>query len=261
MQGVLAMNEKPRYVLFDLDETIYPPTAGLLIAISERFTQYMIARLGYSRDMADGLRKEYEHKYGSTTRGILLHHKVDPSELLAFVHDVPIYDFLSQDKDLDCLLDCIHARKCIFTNGTREYARKVLKALDVEHHFYKIFDIRSSGYCGKPDITAYLQVCTALRANGRAIMLLDDSLVNTALAKRLGWQTVWLHHGNDHDDSYPRWRSHEKEPDFIIHDLWEMGWVFHQVGVLNKSQHILWDRCLASCNLGEMHAGREHRGG
>jgi len=79
-----------RYALFDLDDTLYPPAAGLMKALGQRMTRYMVERLNMSQETAEILRKLYNRQYGSTTRGVVLHHGVDVVEFLAFAHDLPV---------------------------------------------------------------------------------------------------------------------------------------------------------------------------
>ena len=50
--------ENGAYVLFDLDDTLYPAGAGLMQEISARITGYVADRLRISRDAADALRRE-----------------------------------------------------------------------------------------------------------------------------------------------------------------------------------------------------------
>lgn len=44
------------YALFDLDDTLYPPAAGLMEALSQRFTQCMAEELNISLEQTEALR-------------------------------------------------------------------------------------------------------------------------------------------------------------------------------------------------------------
>ena len=127
------------YVLFDLDDTLYPPAAGLMLALSRRMTRYMVEQLGLNRNKANLLRRQYNQKYGSTTRGLALHHDVDLKHFLQYAHDLPIEKYLKQDRDLECLLNCILVKRGIFTNAPQFYTEKVLEVLGIKTCFSEIF--------------------------------------------------------------------------------------------------------------------------
>ena len=77
-------------LFFDLDDTLYPNNTGLWEAIRERMALYMSERLGLPREQVQTLRKTYFQTYGTTLRGLQLHHEVDVDDYLAFVHDLPL---------------------------------------------------------------------------------------------------------------------------------------------------------------------------
>ncbi|MGR3755929.1 MAG: pyrimidine 5'-nucleotidase, partial [Tranquillimonas sp.] len=55
-----------RHWVFDLDNTLYPPSARLFDQIEERMTQWVMRELGIARDAADRLRRDYWHRNGTT---------------------------------------------------------------------------------------------------------------------------------------------------------------------------------------------------
>ena len=62
-----------RYILFDMDETLYPKETGLMDAVSKRISRYMELRLGVDPSQIEGLRAEYYRRYGTTMRLSLIH--------------------------------------------------------------------------------------------------------------------------------------------------------------------------------------------
>ncbi|MFQ6058912.1 MAG: pyrimidine 5'-nucleotidase [Anaerolineae bacterium] len=241
-------------VLFDLDDTLYPAGAGLMAAISDRITAYMVEYLGMARDQAEQTRHDYYRRYGSSTRGLVLHHAIDLPRYLSYVHDIPVEAYLAPDPDLDCLLACIEAPKGLFTNAPSDYAHRVLRALGVMHRFGWVFDIEFGGYRGKPDPSVYRRVARTLHADGDGVrsaerievVMLDDALPNLVPARELGWTTVWV--GGDSAQT-------DGVADFVVGDLLAVGSVFHELGLLNADHHALWARCLGACRLGK--GGRE----
>jgi putative hydrolase of the HAD superfamily len=87
-------------LFFDLDDTLYPHTAGLWEAIRLRMDRYMVERLGLAEEAVAPLRTYYLETYGTTLRGLQNHFHVNTQEFLAFVHDLPL-DYLQPNPALN----------------------------------------------------------------------------------------------------------------------------------------------------------------
>ena len=90
-------------ILFDLDNTLYPKSAGLFELVVERIRGYMETQMGFEKSLAQALRHEYIRKYGSTMRGLMVHHNLNPDHFLEYVHDVGVEQRLSPNPALACL--------------------------------------------------------------------------------------------------------------------------------------------------------------
>ena len=86
-------------IFFDLDDTLYPSSSGLWPAIKERMNSYMDERMHIPRDEIPRLREKYFREYGTTLRGLQANHKVDVQDYLAYVHDLPLKDYLHPESD------------------------------------------------------------------------------------------------------------------------------------------------------------------
>ena len=64
-----------RAVLFDLDNTIYPASNGLMLSIDQRIGEFVQRLLGLDEDEALRLRRHYYAEYGTTLRGLQHHHQ------------------------------------------------------------------------------------------------------------------------------------------------------------------------------------------
>ncbi|HXF85824.1 MAG TPA: hypothetical protein VNK49_10600 [Anaerolineales bacterium] len=84
-------------IFFDLDDTLYPASTGLWEALKERMSLYMRERVGIPENEVPILREQYFKMYGTTLRGLQIRHGVDAEDYLAFVHDVPVEDYLKPD--------------------------------------------------------------------------------------------------------------------------------------------------------------------
>ena len=183
---------RPLHWLFDLDDTLYPASCGLFRLVSVRITQTIARLLDLDPDRARALQRQYWLRYGTSLRGLILEHGLDPEPFLAFVHDVPVEEHLQVDPALRSMLEGLPGRRHIFTNGPREHATRVLRALGIDDLFESVFDIRHSAFVPKPDAEAFQRVLDALETQGSDCILVDDAPPNLETARALGMQTIWV---------------------------------------------------------------------
>ena len=188
-------------VLFDLDNTIYPASSGVMKGIDVRITEYVQNLLGLEIEQAQELRGHYYRTYGTTLSGLQRHHAVDAEHYLGHVHDLAVESFLTSDAELDQLLSELTATKAIFTNSPAEYARRVLRAMGIERHFEHVFDIRFHVFQPKPDPTAYQRVLGALDVVGAEVAFLEDTPCNLRPARALGMTTILIGEGSQQDEA------------------------------------------------------------
>lgn len=179
--------------VFDLDNTLYPATTNLFAQIDGRMKAYIAKLLDMPVDEAFKLQKQYFHKYGTSLRGLTLHHDIDPDAFLDYVHDID-HSVLDADPRLDALLAALPGRKLIYTNGSAYHAESVVKRLGVAQHFADIFDIRASAYIPKPDPAAYATMIAKHAVTPAKAVMFEDSHKNLAPAAALGMKTVWVRH-------------------------------------------------------------------
>lgn len=213
-----------KHLLFDLDETLYPTRSGLMAEIGNLMSRYMEEQLSMPPTEVASLRKQYYQTYGTTTRGLQLHHGVDPEEYLAYVHNIPLEDYIGPNEELDRVLAEIEAQKAVFTNASAEHALRVLAILGIERHFSRIIDVRATGYVGKPDPEAYQRALTLSGAAGDECLLLDDQVRNLRPAKELGMTTVLV----SEDGAGPR-QNRAADVDFVIAEVTEIGEVMQSL--------------------------------
>jgi putative hydrolase of the HAD superfamily len=178
-------------LFFDLDDTLYAGSTGLWPAIRDRMGLYMVERLGMPAEAVPDLRRRYYETYGTTLRGLQRHHRVDPDDYMAYVHDLPLEDYLQPDPDLRRLLESLPQPKWVFTNADSAHARRVLAVLGLPGLFAGIVDVPSLAYACKPEPEAYLGAMRlAGESDPRRCVMLDDSPRNLAPARALGFTTV-----------------------------------------------------------------------
>jgi putative hydrolase of the HAD superfamily len=178
-------------LLIDLDDTLYPASIGLWSLIRQRIDLYMYERLNIPWDSIPELRHRLFREYGTTLRGLQATIGLDAQDYLAFVHAVPVEEYLHPDPELKRILLRCPQSKVIFTNADKGHALRVLRALQIADQFDQIIDILAvAPYC-KPMPEAY---SAALRLAGVAnpcdCLVFDDSTPNLAAARLLGCSTV-----------------------------------------------------------------------
>jgi len=178
-------------LLIDLDDTLYPASSGLWDAIRDRMNEYMDKRLHIPCDQIPLLRRDYLDRYGTTLRGLQIHHQVDAEDFLAYVHDLPLEEYLDPDPDLRLLLLSLPQRKWIFTNADVHHARRVLHRLGAHDCFDGIIDIHAREFACKPDAEAYLRTLALVdEKDPERCIVFDDTLRNLIPAHKIGFYTV-----------------------------------------------------------------------
>jgi len=180
-----------RTLFLDLDDTLYPPDSGVWEAISSRILGFMIERLSFSEARAQAVRKQYVERYGTTLKGLMLDHAVDPQEYMLFVHDVPIRRMIRRDRQLSRMLKSLPQAKWVLTNADRAHAGRVLEALGIDSDLEGVIDFFDLAPHSKPETEAYLRAMQIARAPSAAqCVLVDDQPRNLAGAQRLGMTVV-----------------------------------------------------------------------
>ena len=179
-----------KYILFDLDDTLYPREAGVMEALIERIHLFMIQKLNIPRDDIPTKRLYYRQHYGTALRGLMIEYGIEPSEFLEFVHAIDPTDFFGASPPLARMLGTISLPKVIFTNADSAHCERVLNTLQVRQYFEQIFDIRAVNYISKPDPIAYRHVLSVLGVSGHECVMVEDSPRNLIPAKDLGMTTI-----------------------------------------------------------------------
>ena len=178
--------------IIDLDNTLYAAESGVFARMDKRMTAFVANELGVDEEEADRLRVKYWREYGTTLRGMMLHHGMDPEPFLHDVHDVDAHEILEPDPALDAALGRLPGRKVIHTNGIREHAERILEALGIAHHFERIYDIRFNDYIPKPSRETLARLIEDEGARPERTLVVDDMEDNLQVASELGCKTVWI---------------------------------------------------------------------
>ncbi len=178
-------------LFFDLDDTLYPASTGLWHAIKDRMNMFMRDRLCIPEADIPTLREQYFIRYGTTLRGLQEHHQVDTTDYLAYVHDLPLQDFLIPNPVLRNVLASLPIRKLIFTNADVPHARRVLAALKLDDLFDTIVDVNAvAPYCKPMPESFAIAMDLADEPDPRKCVMIDDLPRTTRAALEIGMASL-----------------------------------------------------------------------
>ena len=209
-----------RTILFDLDDTVYPRSTGIMGEIRRLILDFVQTRLDLPEEEADALRERYLQTYGTTMRGLQVNHQIDPDDYLHHVHEIPLHEYLRSNPELDAILAAAPQEMVIFTNASREHAERVLDVLGIRQHFSRIVDVRDMEYESKPRPSAYVRICELLGVEPEACMLVEANARNLYPAKEIGMSTVLVGDGS---------RSQDRCVDYAIDRIEQLGSVLAEI--------------------------------
>ncbi|MEM8825350.1 MAG: pyrimidine 5'-nucleotidase [Pseudomonadota bacterium] len=201
--------------LFDMDNTLYPADVDLFRHIDERMGAFIAAELSVDRTEARVIQKDFFHRHGTTLRGLMDEHGVEPGRFLDFVHDIDM-SALAHDARVADNIARLPGRKLVFTNGDVDYAARVLKRLGLETHFDAVHDIHAMAYRPKPEAAVYDDLVTRFDIRPERAVFVEDMARNLAPAKRLGMTTVWIDNGSESG-------NYEADMNMIDHVITDLG--------------------------------------
>jgi putative hydrolase of the HAD superfamily len=186
--------------IFDLDNTLYPATCSVYPEVEQRMNEFIMAELKLEFDAAQALRKEFFARHGTTLRGLMLDHGIEPQRFLDYVHELDLSP-VPRDARLAAALAALPGRKLIFTNATVRHAERVLGHLGIHQSFCGIHDIEACNYVPKPDPSGYRVLLERHGIDATRAAMVEDIAKNLVPAAALGMTTVWLKGGPHADEA------------------------------------------------------------
>ncbi len=183
------------FLLFDLDNTLYPPSSGVLQDMNRRIGKFCADYFGVDVSVADDMRRDKHMIYGTTLQWLRVCHGLkDPEPYIRAIHPVNIDAYVQADPDLRSFISGIPADYVLFTNSPMEHARRTLKALNLDDLFPRIWDLRRMGYRGKPHRESYERILGDLGLRADEAILIDDNEANISGFKSLGGRVLPVGH-------------------------------------------------------------------
>ncbi|HZT25709.1 MAG TPA: pyrimidine 5'-nucleotidase [Pseudolabrys sp.] len=175
--------------VFDLDNTLYPHHLNLWQQVDDRIRAYIANFLQVPHEQAFRIQKDYYRRYGTTMRGLMAEHGLQPDDYLEFVHQID-HSPLTPNPALGAALEKLPGRKLILTNGTRAHADAVMKRLAVHDHFEGVFDIVAAELEPKPAPKIYARFLERHAVDPRRAAMFEDLARNLEVPHALGMVTV-----------------------------------------------------------------------
>ncbi len=202
-----------RYLILDLDNTLYPQCSGMLQMIDRRIDQFIAATTAIPTERIPEVRQEYLCEYGTTIGGLVMHHRIDPADYFAFAYDIDVTQFVKPDSELAAVLQKLALAEIVFSNSPLEYVERVLAVLGIRQIINKVYDIHFSRLVGKPNLSSYQRVLSDLRAEGDECIFVDDVAANLSGAAAAGMTPVLMRtvhvHGHGPGDGWAVSRIHD----------------------------------------------------
>ena len=185
-----------RIWIFDLDDTLHHATPHIFPRMNAAMTRYVARHVGVDEARANELRVQYWRRYGATLLGLMRHHGVDPHHFLHHTHQFPdLHRLVIGHPALRGVLLRLPGRKIVFSNSPERYCRAVLRVLGIVDLFEGIFTIEHTRFRPKPDRLGFLRMLRRHGLHPPHCVMVEDSLENLLMARRLGMATVLVRPG------------------------------------------------------------------
>jgi len=186
-----SLNDKIDTWIFDLDNTLYSADSGIFQQVHDLMGKFVSKHLNVERKKAKEIQRKYYKQHGTTLRGMMDNHGVDPEYFLQEVHKLD-YSIVDSNKKLNEELKKLKGRKIVYTNANLQHALDVLDRIELSNFFDYIFDIKMANYIPKPDLQPYKQIIKDFNLNPSTSAMFDDIAKNLVPAKKVGFTSIWI---------------------------------------------------------------------
>ena len=213
---MLKLTDKIDTWIFDLDNTLYSADSGIFQQVHELMGNFIQQHLNVDIEKAKEIQKKYYKEHGTTLRGLMDNHNVDPDYFLEKVHNLD-YSIVGANSKLNKQLKKLNGKKIIYTNANMQHVSSVLEKIELRNYFDHIFDIKMANYIPKPEIKPYEQIIKKFDLSPKKCAMFDDIAKNLVPAKKVDFTSIWVDAGyeNFSDDI----QSSKKYLDFKTKDL------------------------------------------
>ena len=212
----MKFKEKINTWIFDLDNTLYSADSGIFQQVHRLMGEFISKNLNMDMPEAKKLQSKYYKQHGTTLRGLMDNHGIDPDHFLDEVHRLD-YSIVGSNKILNEELHKLQGKKIIYTNANKKHVIDVLDRINLTNFFDEIFDIKMANYIPKPELKPYEQIIDLFNIEPKSSAMFDDIAKNLVPAKKVNFTSVWIDAGyeNFSDDI----KASKEYLDFSTRDL------------------------------------------
>ena len=181
------------YLLFDLDNTLYPESSGFMTEVDRRMSLFVAEFVGVSPEEAKRLRRERGRAYGTTLEWLREEHGfTDAERYFETVHPEDVASWVPLDGKLAPLLRDLGIPMSVLTNSPMEHALRVLRHLGVHEMFEHVFDLRFNENLGKPAESTFRKVLERLGRRPERMLFIDDRSEYLEPFRRMGGRVLLI---------------------------------------------------------------------
>ena len=191
---MINLKKKINTWIFDLDNTLYSADSGIFQQVHDLMGKFVSSHLNIDIEDAKIIQKNYYKQHGTTLRGMMDNHGVDPDFFLEEVHKLD-YSIVGPNQNLNDELYKLEGRKIIYTNANKQHVLDVLEKINLTNFFDEIYDIKMANYIPKPEISPYEKIIDLFDIEANKSAMFDDIAKNLVPAKKVGFTPVWVDAG------------------------------------------------------------------
>jgi putative hydrolase of the HAD superfamily len=183
------------YLLFDIDDTLYPASCGLGEEMSRRMSRFVAEYLRLDMETAAAMRAEARLRHGTTLQWLRLEHgMLDVDPYMAAVHPSDLSPWITDEHATEVrdVLKQIDLPASVLTNGPKEHALRVIDRLGLDGRFDRVFDLRGNNLEGKPARSAYTRAARTLGLRFESTLFVDDMVQYLLPFRDLGGMVVHM---------------------------------------------------------------------
>jgi putative hydrolase of the HAD superfamily len=182
-----------RVWIFDLDNTLHDASVRIFPAMHEQINAFLQREFSVDEAGANRMRREFWLRYGTTLKGLMRHHGIEPRRFLAETHVFPeLAELVVHENALKHALARLGGMKLVFSNAPRHYVAGVLRVMRLARYFDAVYSIEDARYRGKPALHGFRLLLRKHNLDPHRCAFVDDVLDNLRTAHRLGMSTVWV---------------------------------------------------------------------
>jgi pyrimidine 5'-nucleotidase len=193
MDGVIA---GVKVLFFDVDDTLYAPSAGLGAKITSNIEKFLVNKMGVEPAESPTARARYQRR-GTALAGLVAEAPADFSVdeyIDAVYNSIDYSQYLKPNPELRAMLEDIGRSRRVwaFSNTHKEHILDVLTALQIPPSTFEgIVEARGLHFVNKPTTVAYDNALLACGdCDPRQALLIDDNLENVEGARKYGMQVI-----------------------------------------------------------------------